>query len=301
MADKVSKIFNLIRYSKKAWMKSYPSSDEAQWYSITQPDNVYDFIDTAITGIENEDIVLSDNDVINVVTLDDNYFTFLKENNLEDCPENRMNYPMQLNFSNKDLVKLAKDNDFMRAYTLLTIPIVVIKESVVNQTNYILSKEQIDELTAYFETIHGKGNVFFYGNFIALADIKREMEKIIANGILYFEKNIRFEMPQFRKQRYGEKVNLIMLGIPFLVKAPVKKMSFKLSEIDRIFNNPKYVPDLITSLTAGDSTKYNANIKYFDETNIYKKLSKNKEFNVAPIELPVYDIEQFIDEVISQL
>ena len=301
MANKVSKIFNLIRYNQKAWMTSYPSSDKAQWYSITQPDNIYDFIDTAITGIENEEIEISDDDVINIVTLDDNYFAFLKENNLEDCPENRMNYPLTLKFSNKDLMKLAKDNDFLRAYTLFTIPIVVIKEGIVNQTSYNLDEEKIEKLTAYLEQIHGKGNVFVYGNFIPLADIKHDMEKIIANGALYFEKNIRFEMPQYRKQRYEEKVNLIMLGIPFLVKAPVKKMSFKLSEINRLFNNPRYTPDLTTSLTSDDLRKCNLNVKGFEETEIYKTLSKSKEFNIAPIQLPVYEIEQFIDEVISQI
>ncbi len=301
MANKSSKIFNLIRYNQKAWMTSYPSSNEVQWYSITQPDNVYDFIDTAITGIENEDIELADNDIINVVTLDNNYFSFLKENNLEDCPENRMDYPLTLNFSNKDLMKLAKDNDFLRAYSLLTIPVVVIKEKTVSSTNYNLDNEKIEQLTKYLEKIHGKGNVFVYGNFIPLSIIKSEMEKIIANGILYFEKGIRFEMPYYRKQKYDEKVNLIMLGIPFLVKSPVKKMSFKLSEINRIFNNPKYMPDLIAQLDSNELSKYGINAESFETTQFFKDISKNPELNIAPVELPVYDIEQFIDEVISQL
>ena len=294
------RVFNITRYTLKSWMKIYPSSDENNWAAVNYPENIYHFLDNAVNVIETE-MELNPDDLIRVVTIYDDYFKYLKENNLVDSQEVRTQYASIYPFTDNDLLKKAKKSDMMRAYTLLTIPVIYFSEKNNNKsTNYLLTQEQKEKLTIYLEKIHGKGNVYVYGNFIGIDHIINDEEKIIANGNLHFEKGIDFELFDYKKQRYASSINLAFLGMPFLVKVPVNKCVFKMSELTDILNDHKYNPEYISSFTSEEFFTYNIKAINFEDTNIFDELSKDDNISIVPIELPTFELDEFIDNVVNQ-
>ena len=294
------RVFNIIRYTLKSWMKIYPSSDENNWAAVNYPENIYHFLDNAINAIETE-MELYPDDTIRVVTIDEDYFEYLKENNLVDNQEVRTQYATEYPFTDTDLLKKIKENDMLRAYTLLTIPVIYLSEEVNNKsTNYLLTQEQKEKLTQYLEKIHGKGNIYVYGNFIGIDHIIEDESRIIANGNLHFKKGINFELFDYKKQRYAGPINLAFLGIPFLAKVPINKCVFKMSELTEIFNDCKYNPEYVSNLTSEEFSIYNIKAINFEDTSIFDELSQDDKISIVPIEVPTYELNEFLDNIINQ-
>ena len=293
MRDK--KKFYLARYTKKVWLDSYGKEAEADWYNYNCPDNIYNYLEFMIDMLEGGGVEIGNNDEFHIFTLNDEYLKYLKDNGIENTADVRAKYPASVDYNEKQLFKMAKDEGMMCAYTLLTIPVIMHREETsYKSTSYKLDESQIERLTTYLEKIHGKGNVFVYGNFLGLDNIQEDCEKIVANGKLFFEKGIRFDLSDYRKQRYGRMSNMAYLGIPFLVKTPVKKIIYTYAEIDQMLNDINYMPDNISALEQEDFVKYGINTINFEDTSVHEELEESGDLSVIPAQVSIYDLADFI-------
>ncbi len=293
-------VISISRYTQKAWLRSYPSSDEEEWQEQTHPENVYDFVSTAFSVLEDNDYEVSDKELVRIVTLDEKYYDYIKEKGLEDTSQQRAQYAAYCQYTNKELFEMAQKAGLDKAYTLLTIPVVMIRKEIsVQSTNFKLTNEQIDKLTNYLEKIHGKGNVFVFGNFVEISEIVNNKQKFFVNGNLYFEKGIRFDLTEYRKQRYDNAINVAFLGIPFLIKSPIKKMVWKMDEFERMFTSLKYVPDLLETFTQEEFEVFRIEAPNFDETDIYKEIVDTGNLNVIPMQVALYELDEVIQDLIN--
>ena len=73
-----------------------------------------------------------------------------------------------------------------------------------------------------------------------------------------------------------------------------------MSELTDILNDYKYNPEYISSLTSEEFFTYNIKAINFEDTNIFDELSKDDNISIVPIELPTFELDEFIDNVVNQ-
>ena len=138
---------NVTRYTFDSWMKCYPKSNYDEWYEATQPDNLMDFYYNAAEKL-NLDI---DKDVINIVTLDDEYFKWL--NGRKNTSETRTRYATSVDLKNS--TKMLKKNNLDKIEDIYFIPVVFNPLSENSFINLTFSEEFANKIKTKLETLTG--------------------------------------------------------------------------------------------------------------------------------------------------
>lgn len=296
---------NVTRYPEDVWMKEYPESNHNEWYDRTLPWNIYDFLSNILIDCDENGI---DANGVTMVTLDEDYYKYIKENNLENNQKTRCDYAKDNPYTKQQLFEKAKEKGLDKAYSLCSILIAkIFPYNIPKSTSYKLSEEHVEYLTKYLEKVYGNGNVYVYGNLMKPEKIVEDEDKIISNGNLYFEKGIRFEMKEYRKQYYEKDEQLTFLCIPFLIKSPVEKIDFTKEEFDKIFEDFKYTPDLLIKLSQEDFKEFGIKAQDFYNTRVYREIEKYLDED-GPSTISDYvsmnyevmnDVAEFAEEIIE--
>ena len=297
-------------YTKDAWFKCYPDSNEEEWIQTTQPNNLKLYLCTIYTQIEK--LVEKNPDLsYRIITIDDEYFEYLNAHNIENTSQNRIEYIKQV--TDEDALRLyIKHKDEFMSYKVAGMPITLYSKELYptdKAINTELPEELRKKIERYLEQFYGEKNVYVPQYLLKPSTILTDYERFYSLADDYLENNRKIKLGIYGTQTIKKGTNITRLYIPIYFRIVPTTMRFtkdtifnpQLNEL-RIF--PEY-SIYITDVLQEFSTNVKG-IKDLDfDNDITKFLQKEGEAILSPY-LILYDdiLEQeqlFITEMRKSL
>ena len=267
------------RYQYNIWQKIFPMLNEAFWENAMQPNSYHKFINGTINIANLSNEKYKNYSKLKIVTIDEDYFKFLNENNLNDSASNRYNYAT--NLPDKIVEAKFKKNNWGKDYTLLSLDLTIFTNNRKDQT-ISLTKEEILKLKSQIKKIYKGANVFVPGYILDDNLYKSLNSYILKLSKEYFsgrriQINKKLTKYEYRKTKNG----YIHLIIPFVINYNYKSATINLSELE---DKKRFQPENIILDNDILKTLHNIFDKYKnDNTKII--ISKNVIFGKKHIRL----------------
>ena len=232
MSHKKNKPNQIIlgRFTKKAW-KELVSEDEYLWSITQRPNNMCQFLEHNL-GFQPEKISDEDprNITVKIVTLDNDYIKWLKDNNFEENEETRIDYCSTV--SDEQASKAIKRCGMHRSRYLMAFPIIV---------SYM--PDTLGELETYYQLPNSVSSEIAD----ALSDAYRNYKVIVpgviekANTVIYHDDDEWFDVmidkvdkkaEEWDSEQQHETIYLpfTVLYVPFLLEVKHAGATFSLDE-----------------------------------------------------------------------
>lgn len=230
--NKSSKLKSLKvgRFAFNTWMKCNPDSNIHEWEESQKPYSLTLYIMSILNKIcFNRNITIEDLDAVQIVTLDENYTQFLKENNLADSVDVRSQYFLTEDEANDILRKNKLDKD------LQVMVIGVVVSSREEKDVLAISKETKDYIQDCLSKLYGE--VWFPGYLMTAEDVENESERLISMADQYFEKKQKITLSKYEDITVegcdGTTIPMDFTFIPFVVNGPNRNAFFSMKEFEK--------------------------------------------------------------------
>ena len=153
-------MINITRYTYDAWMQTYPESNKEEWEKVASPDDPFEYAYSI-----RERLRLRQDQNLRIVTLDEEFFAWLKENGLENSEETRIKYINEV--SDEAALRLLNKQEYNKPVYLFGISLTVSSfPDPIEEKEIELSSDIRNGLRNYFEALFGEGNVFVSKYFV---------------------------------------------------------------------------------------------------------------------------------------
>lgn len=174
---------NITRYTYDAWKKCFPQSNYTQWYDQTHPDNILDFLEDSSNTIGKHYSSIKKTK-FKVITINKEYFQWIKENRMEDSQDTRISYADQM--TAQTAKKLLKEEKMNTDYQILFLyGVVTLKEY--KDTNIILPELLIQKISQYLSTIFRSQEIFIPGYVLKTETVIEHSDKLLNLAKAYFD------------------------------------------------------------------------------------------------------------------
>ena len=212
--------YNITRYTLDAWIKTYPNGTVKEWEEVTNPNSFSLFL--GLHKCELEEILMERTMILpetRVVTIDDEYFEWLKKEGLENTRENRMDYINHV-VDDDNATRLMKKHGWDVEYFTLGIPLVVFhsKDNIPKYTRYMFQADVVKKLKEYLEKIFGQGNIFLSRYILNLEDYPENAERFQDIAKISFESGATVQLGKWEEQHVDEESGIQLLIIPFVFR-----------------------------------------------------------------------------------
>lgn len=290
---------NVIRYTRDAWDAFFPD-DASEWKYVSNPNSVLDFIDVQQKlmednlGYANEDIP------IKIVTIDDEYFKWLGEN--EDSSTTRLEYCNSID--EYKAMELAKKHDMQYSYTACFFPLILLPDDL-ESSKKRLTRQTQEAFQKYIKTITPALDVYVAPFLVDFRMIEEAEDDIIEIAKIEFDGGKAPIPEKFKKVVIGEEP-FLMCGIPIVFKEVHDTMVFVPSEIYsdemirvRALNNITMSEDFFEAF---DITSINPFIESHLPKMIHDDLEMNEESDsFFDFWVAVWDVPGFVEEISAAL
>ena len=189
----------ITRYTKDAWEKVTGKSED-EWKVVTFETNA---IYSANILLAEQNIDAKDFSEIRMVTIDQEYFDWLKARNLKENPKNRSLYCVSMSEEKATELMKKYHYDQVLMMTFFFIPVCHMKNNFPSLTSFS-AKEIKGEVTEILEGVYGKGNVYVSEYFIRPEDYAHNQTQINSLALHYFEEGQNVRLMKYEDQRYDE-------------------------------------------------------------------------------------------------
>lgn len=295
--------YNLLRYTYKAWMKCYPNSNYDEWRTRMRPDNVFDFIDTQIEtfGLKKKKALYK------VVTIDDQYFDWLKKENKDDNEENMSEYSLLMD--DDTAVLKMEEAGLNIIYEVLYLPIFIIKMNALNnkKSEFVLNNGLKNKITRYLETFYKHADVYVPG-YLLKPDVASESEnRVLDIAKMYFEENKEVNLEAWKNQEYLDaSINMFSLYMPFIIRYPIKDINFDSESLFKINLEMVIKQDPTSAIMTKEGIKALdlKNVKPIEDTSLEEDLKQYFDCSlcsIIPTPMFAEDIMKNEKEIIKTL
>lgn len=231
------KVFSMTRYTYDAWMKCYPESNRAEWIRRTQPFSLWNFITSNLNMIEEAETGFTfDNlEEVKIITIDDDYFTYISEKGLKNNSETRSLYNLDPETAEEKLQKYGFDKDLH----LCAIPVHMVKKpqpviSVLRDNGKIPGKlpgSIVKKTKQFLEKIYGEDSVWVSGNLMRADTLVYEQDGFFstAEKVLYGQEKVSEQLVE--DSRVNPEINIFLRWIPVVVKGTCDSAKITLSDV----------------------------------------------------------------------
>lgn len=126
---------NITYYTPESYHKCFPE-DSFEEYILNQSISTKELLENSE---KNSSVHVTR---VNLVAIDDEYFKWLKQNNLKNTSDSRFEYMASLD--DDEIIRLWKKNDFDKLFHLDNIFFYFLSRNICNANNYSLSEKSID-------------------------------------------------------------------------------------------------------------------------------------------------------------
>lgn len=292
---------NITRYTYDAWKKCFPQSNYTQWYDQTHPDNILDFLEDSSNTIGKQYSSVKKTK-FKVITINKEYFQWIKENRMEDSQDTRISYANQM--TAQTAKKLLKEEKMNTDYQILFLyGVVTLKEY--KDTNIILPELLIQKISQYLSTIFRSQEIFIPGYVLKTETVIEHSDKLLNLAKAYFEDHQRVKLGMMEKQEYIKGTNIALYFIPVIFKKEFDEALFAYEDIygkeDALYER---YSELITFDKEGFSEFGINGIKEFNETNISQEINKSfypNRIEIIPNLINLSEVLKIEEEFVREL
>lgn len=220
------KRINVARYTRDAYLKIMPDGKQDKWEATTCPKDASRFIYHLLNLISSDKKNARFNRIgVKVVTIDDDYFTWLQGRNLTHSNKTLTKYMEQM--SEEACEEKSKEHDFNKVYSYCNIIFSVVKKSgcFEEKTSFRLDENRRADLLKYLEGIFGDGSVFLPGYIADNVNALSNRSRFIDMAETHFNSNCDVRLGLFDEQSNDPDSNCALFVIPFAVKGEYKSLN----------------------------------------------------------------------------
>lgn len=221
------------RYTKEAWLRCYPESNENEWEEVQQPYSVSDFLKKQFEILEYKGFCTDHIEEIHIITLDEEYFDWLEKEGLENTEDSRKLYRVP----EKDSDRLMRKHRMDRDYKVMFLPVSTFLKG--NVKEYVLSQNTAGKIREYLRNVYGKGNVWFPGYVLNCQNLLFDISKFQRIGVTCMEEKKKISLGEYESaevknaasENWDETfINPTLTLLPFLVKGTFDRSVIRLNE-----------------------------------------------------------------------
>ncbi len=186
---------NLIRFDRVSFIKTYEDASTEDWKRTTSPNNVVNFIGAnyVATGATIERAI-ERNQNIRIITITNDYFRWLNENNRENTSESRSLYGE--NLSDEQLNNLAKNAELDIAKEVFFIPVVSLKPitklpAKIKKTIESNIRKKFPDVEVYFP------GIVYSSEMLANTDAIELYDSAIEENISEYKEKLNYDLDRY--------------------------------------------------------------------------------------------------------
>ena len=231
-------LISVTRYTEDAWMKTHKPPDKNktpddifdEWASIACPGDSYKFAENTFYSLEDE--FDADNlEEIQICMIDDEYFTFLKENHLKHSQKVAALYASRM--SEDDAMRLLEKYNENEIIHCLFLPVTLLSpDGFKGSTSVAPSDKTCDRLTNLIYSMTQADDIYVLPYALKQETVLGEYERIWNAGLdfIYFGNRVRID--EYNKQNYSDdSINLSPLFIPVFIRYVLKSPIINLNDL----------------------------------------------------------------------
>ena len=292
---------NVARYTYDAWKKTFPNAQKKEWELVNLPYQTKYMMRRCIDYMsESMDFQkeLSSKANIRIAMMDDEFFDYLKENNLENTEEVRVGYAS--NLSNEDCERLLKKHNMDIEYLPMCLHIPIFITNPTKEINVNVNENIRNELKKYLESIY-KNEVFVANKIVKIDTFYNEYNSLNKAAENYFKTGSDMIPLNFTMAAtLGKQTSLAHMCLPFVVKTKAKAIR-KIVDFTTDFVKNE---DCLELIVFDEDSFIDFGIKgveNFENTKVFEDLSmlvNNENFYTGICSAPiyVYDIPGVVEE-----
>ena len=303
--NKNEKLISICRYSFDAWMECFPDSDEEEWIARTVPLNTYEFLYNFLEVNKGYDFFnLEDFENFKIVTIDDEYFKWLNDNNLKNTSENRNKYANSIDEENA--LRLLEKNELNYIYTSIAMPVCIYSPSIIKKNLSLkLTDKIIKDLNNYLNEVFEDCDIFLPGYIVRPDELFDNVDVLYELADNYFISK-KWEHKDWNIQKLSGRTNLVPLMIPFLLRGKVNSAIISKDELLLNEVNIRNIPEQLVLNQEGFEEFGIKNVVNFDKTFAYKEMMNYFKLNkfeavISDELIATYEIPDFMDDFYESL
>lgn len=190
------------RFTFNAWMKIYPESNMKEWAEANDINSFNMFAAYAYSRCneecENKDEIPENETTVLVITIDDEYFKWLGDK--KSSKKTLQKYMSSI--TKEDAARLSAKNKMNISHDVLVMPVHIIHTVINKKSNFKLTKEASEALSAYLKRAFPELDLFVPGYVMKFDKIEEAIDDIERAGITFFEHGFKTYANEFYTQKY---------------------------------------------------------------------------------------------------
>ena len=243
---KMEKMLKTTRYTKEAWEKIFPKKSLVKWKRTTNPGNIREFVESYIELLLSNKHKLDGTEKISVVTIDEEYFNWLEDNDKQDSEKAREEYAYSINDDEAfHLLCKHKENNILKS---IYIPFVIfLPDGHFSGQGYQMSDETCNGLKAYFEGIFGNGNVYVPQYYFSCSSSEGlDLDDVDMLCGAYFNDGVKVRYDKYLFQHFENSgVNMAIFYVTVCVRKKIESAVFNVMDFLTDMAEPIDIPEFI--------------------------------------------------------
>lgn len=208
-------------YTREAWFRCFPDSTESQWCARGNDDAVDLAVLQNIQYLNSQGVCdINKLKEFRIITVDDEYFSWLEEKGLQDGDEERTRYISQVD--DEAAERLWKKNGMGKIYTCCCLVCTLLGVDLTKNTttHFHLSLEEQESLRSHLEKVFGQGKVWISRQFLHPSDFIHEQQEFWQEGRIWLKEGHSFSRKGFdEQQNKNPEINVLNLCLPVVVSS----------------------------------------------------------------------------------